>query len=227
MWTGQEPRELPQLQALPEGPDSQERSWPPREGLGVPQLGPPGQGPRDRPWQQKEQLGPVVRLGHQGLGPVGQQQDAQGTSQLAAEGSGVTRELWGQLGRWVERWHRPGPGTGLELELGERLEQKPVAWKQEFQETLGLWEVGVILGSGDTLPWWEQAANWETLVGEMPEGDGMGEVGEGMGLFQRQGKGLGLLQRQGEELGLLHKRGAGPGVQLPQRQQWEQLSWER
>lgn len=86
MWTGQEPRELLQPQALPEGPGSQERSWPLREGLGVPQLGPPGQGPQDRPWQQKEQLGPVVRLGHQGLDLVGQQQDGQGTSQLAAEG---------------------------------------------------------------------------------------------------------------------------------------------
>lgn len=102
-----------------------------------------------------------------------------------------------------------------------------MGWKQEFQETPGLWEVGVILGSGDTLPRWEQAAKWETLMGEMPEGDGMGEVGEGLGLFQRQGKGLGLLQRQGEELGLLHRQGAGPGVQLPQRQQQEQFSWER
>lgn len=79
-WTGQEPLELP------EGPGCQEGSWLLRERLGVPQLGPLGQGPWDRPWQQKEQLGAVVRLEHQGLGLVGQQQDAQGTSQLAAEG---------------------------------------------------------------------------------------------------------------------------------------------
>lgn len=125
----------------------------------------------------------------------------------------MTRELWGQPGRQGERWHQPG--LELELGLGERLEQKPAGQKQQFQETPGLWEVGVIPGSGDTLPPWEQAAEWETLVGEMPEEDGMGEVGEGLGLLQRQGEGLGLLQRQGEE----------PEVQLPQRQ--EQFSWER
>lgn len=74
----QEPLGLLHPKVLPEGLGSQEGSWPLREGLGVPQLGPLGQGPWDSPWQQKEQLGPVVRLGHQGL--------AQGTSQLAAEG---------------------------------------------------------------------------------------------------------------------------------------------
>lgn len=121
VWTGQEQWELPQWQALPEGPGSQEASWPQTEGPGLPQLEPqgqqmglPGQGLWDRSWQQKEQREPVERLEHQGLGPVGQQQDSQETSQLAPEGQEVTMGPWGQPGKQAERWHRRGPRTGKE-----------------------------------------------------------------------------------------------------------------
>lgn len=140
----------------------------------------------------------MERLEHQGLGPVGQKQDSQETSQLAAKGQGVTTGPGprGQPGRQVERWHRPGLGTGEEqagagkswgLGLEERLKQKRAERRQGCQETLVLpgqpllmsqqdregllREEGASPGSGDKLPQEAQqkkAGEWGLLPGEMP-----------------------------------------------------------